>query len=280
LVSETVYPLPIMKQLMLVALLLLFAGAASGAEGRIISQSPYITDTLRSLGLENRIVGVSRYDDLALPKTGGVLDPDPAAITALHPDYLFVSDWTSPDLCKQVTPAGAKCVVLHGFKSMGEIGGNIRAICDALGIAEGERRAAGFDRQWREAAARVNGGGRRALILSSCEGNPFSFGVNTYLHELFTAAGFKVVEEYPGIRHVAPTELIGTIFELIEETKPEIVFVLQRDGYECPVRIPEGNYQIVRLSAPHFVSPSPKILEGLADLQWQFGTPNQKNESK
>jgi iron complex transport system substrate-binding protein len=270
-----------MKQLMLVVLLLLFAGAASGAEGRIVSQSPYITETLRSLGLENRIVGVSRYDELALPKTGGVIDPDAAAMAALHPDYLFLSDWGGPEVCRRVTPEGAKCLVLHGFKSMSEIAGNIRVICDTLGIEGGERRAAGFDRQWREAAAEVNGGGRRALILASCEGNPFSFGVNTYIHELFTAAGFKVVEDYPGIRHIAPTELIGTIFELVGEKKPEIVFVLQRDGYECPVRIPEGNYQIVRLSAPlFFMSPSPKILEGVADLKWRFGSPNQKNESK
>ena len=269
-----------MKKIIMTLLLLLFAGAAARAEGRIVSQSPYITETLRSLGLENRIAGVSRYDDLALPKTGGVIDPDPAAIAALHPDYLFLSDWGGPEVCQRVTPAGAKCVVLHGFKSMAEIGGNIRAICDTLGIPEGERRAAGFERQWREVASQVNGGGRRALILSSCEGSPFSFGPDTYLYDLFTAAGFKVVEDSPGIRHVAPTELIGTIFELVEEKKPEIVFVLQRDGYECPVRIPEGNYQIVRLSAPHFASPSPKILEGLADLQWQFGSQNQKNESK
>lgn len=176
----------------MILLLLLFAGAAGRAEGRVVSQSPYITDTLRSLGLENRIAGVSRYDDLDLPKTGGVIDPDPAAIAALHPDYLFVSDWGGPDLCKRVTPPGAKCVMLYGFKSMSEIGGNIRAICDALGIEGGDEKAAAFERQWREAAAQVNGGGRRALILSSCEGSPFSFGVNTYLHELFTAAGFQI----------------------------------------------------------------------------------------
>ncbi|NTV66747.1 MAG: ABC transporter substrate-binding protein [Chlorobaculum sp.] len=269
-----------MKKIVMILLLLLFAGEAGRAEGRIVSQSPYITDTLRSLGLENRIVGVSRYDDLDLPKTGGVIDPDPAAIAALHPDYLFVSDWTSPETRGQLTPAGAKLVVLHGFKSMAEIGGNIRAICDALGIEGGERRAGAFERQWREAAAQVNGGGRRALILSSCEGNPFSFGVNTYLYDLFTAARFQIVEDYPGIRHVAPTELIGTVWELVEEKRPEIVFVLQKDGYECPVRIPEGNYRIVRLDGPHFVSPSPKILEGLADLKWQFGSRNQKKESK
>lgn len=269
-----------MKQLMLVVLLLFFAGAASGAEGRIVSQSPYITDTLGSLGLANRIAGVSRYDDIDLPKTGGVIDPDPVAIAALHPDYLLVSDWGGSGLCKRVTPPGAKCVVLHGFKSMAEIGGNIRAICNVLGIEGGERKAEAFDRQWREAASQVNGGGRRVLILSSCQGNPFSFGVNTYLYDLFTAAGFKVVEDYPGIRHVAPTELTGSVWELVEEKKPEIVFVLQRDGYECPVRIPEGNYRIVRLSAPHFVSPSPKILEGLADLKWQFSAPNQKQKLK
>jgi iron complex transport system substrate-binding protein len=268
-----------MKKTVMILLLLLFAGAARAGE-RIISQSPYITETLRYLGLDRQIAGVSRYDELDLPKTGGVLDPDPAAIAALHPGYLFLSDWIHPDLCKRVTPPGAKCVVLHGFRSMDEIAGNIRAICDVLGIEGGERKAGAFERQWRDAAAKVNGGGQRALILSSCEGSPFSFGVNTYLHELFTAAGFRVVEDYAGIRHVAPTELVGTVWELIGEKKPEIVFVLQKDGYECPLRIPDGNYRIVRLSGAHFLSPSPGILDGLADLQWHFGSRNQKKESK
>jgi len=136
-------------------LLLLFAGAAGRAEERIVSQSPYLTSTLQYLGLGDRIVGVSRYDDLDRPKTGGVMDPDKKAIAALDPDYLFFSDWTSKEVQQQVTPEGARGVELHGFKNMNEIAENIRTICDALGIANGGEKAAAFDKRWRQAAAAV-----------------------------------------------------------------------------------------------------------------------------
>lgn len=52
---------------------------------RIVSQSPYITRVLIWLGLERCIVGVSRYDALDRPKTGGVIDPDADAIALLEP---------------------------------------------------------------------------------------------------------------------------------------------------------------------------------------------------
>ncbi|MBN1929188.1 MAG: ABC transporter substrate-binding protein [Chlorobiaceae bacterium] len=261
-----------MKKIIMTLLLLLFAGAAR-ADGRIVSQSPYITETLVWLGLGDRIVGVSRYDEFDRPKTGGVKDPDAAAIARLKPDYLFVSGWTNPEVRQRVTPPGAKCVVLHGFKSMAEIGGNIRAICGALGIPGGDGKAAEFDRQWRSAAAQLNGGGRRALILSSCQGDAYSFGVNTYLHDLLSRAGFNVVEEWPEIRHINPSELTGSVWELIEEYRPEIVFVLRKDGYGCPVSIPDGKYRVVELDGEHFASPSPRLLDGLEKLQKELNTP-------
>ncbi|MFO8023833.1 MAG: hypothetical protein R6U90_01690, partial [Thiohalophilus sp.] len=61
---------------------------------RIISQSPYITHTLDWLGLKDCIVGASRYDQLEVPETGGVMDPDGEIIASLEPAILFTSDWT------------------------------------------------------------------------------------------------------------------------------------------------------------------------------------------
>lgn len=260
-----------MKKTVFILLLLLFAGAARAADVRIVSQSPYITSTLQYLGLGDRIVGVSRYDSVVLPKTGGVTDPDRDAISALHPDYLFVSDWTSPEVLKAVTPEGTECVVLHGFRSMKEVAGNLKVVCDVLGIEGGERKAAAFDRNWREAASEVNGAGRRVLVLSSCKGSPFSFGVNTYLHDLFSEAGFRVVEDYPTIRHLRPSEPVQTVEELFARTSPEIVFVLNDDGHGCPVKIGNGMYRVVLLKGEHFVSPSPRILAGLEALKREFG---------
>lgn len=50
-----------------------------------------------------RIVGVSRYDTLPLPPTGGALDPDAA-------------------------PPGAKALRLHGFQRMAQVEENLRLV--------------------------------------------------------------------------------------------------------------------------------------------------------
>lgn len=60
---------------------------------RIISLSPTITDTLFSLGLEDHIVGGTRYDRLPensnIQQIGGMLDPNYEAITLLAPTIIF-----------------------------------------------------------------------------------------------------------------------------------------------------------------------------------------------
>jgi len=63
---------------------------------RIISLSPNITETLFSLGLGDKVVGVSHYCDypeqaLALPKAGDLINPNLEAIVKLAPDLVILS---------------------------------------------------------------------------------------------------------------------------------------------------------------------------------------------
>src|SRR3989338_1198240 len=100
---------------------------------RIISQSPYITHSLEWLGLKDCIVGVSRYDTLDRPRTGGVTDPDKAAIAALKPDLMLTSDWTSEKTWTDATPPCARAIRLYGFRSMREVEDNLHTIAEAAG---------------------------------------------------------------------------------------------------------------------------------------------------
>ena len=261
-------------------LLLLVIAGCSSQEPRIISQSPYITHTLKYLGQEENIVGVSRYDFLDRPRTGGILDPEEKAIAELDPDYIFTSDWTAPEVLRKVTPEGAKAVVLQGFHNMAEIEENIRAIIRLLHLPDGEEKATEFSIAWRESAEKVGGKGKRALILSSCKGEPFSFGVNTYLFDLFSVAGFNLVETHPSIRHVNASGDMKSVDELLRRTEPEIVFVLQDNDHGCSIDIAEGNYKVVLLDGEHFVYPAPVLLEGIADLERIFPDAGNDNEEK
>ena len=88
---------------------------------RIVSQSPYLTLVVQWLGRGGCLVGVSRYDKLDLPHTGGVLDPDGAAIAKLHPTVLLAPDWVTVATLAKVTPAGAQAVRLGGFGSVADM---------------------------------------------------------------------------------------------------------------------------------------------------------------
>jgi iron complex transport system substrate-binding protein len=61
---------------------------------RIVTLAPSITEIVLALGARERLVGVSRFDELpeakALPRVGGFVDPSIEAILALRPDLVLV----------------------------------------------------------------------------------------------------------------------------------------------------------------------------------------------
>ncbi len=235
---------------------------------RIVSQSPYITHSLRWLGLADCIVGASRYDPLKVPPTGGVLDPDYQAIALLEPDLMLTSDWTDGQGWRENAPRGARAMILDGFESMAQIADNLRRIGRAAGLKGVERRVAAFRAEWRERARAVPGNGRRVLLVSACSGQPYSFGRHTWLFDLFSRAGFTVVEDHPGIRHIRKGSAVATIRKLVERTEPELLFVLTPEmGRQCRRIRRDIPVRVVRLDGGHFLHPAPVILKGLADLQ-------------
>lgn len=260
-----------MKKLLLIAALLLNAAvAAEPACPRIISQSPYITKTLQWLELESCIVGVSRYDKLDRPHTGGVLDPDAALIAALEPDLLFTSDWTPAEELPALTPEGTRGFRLGGFTSMAEIEENLRLIGREAGINDIDTQVTDFHRHWQSLASEVNGDGKKVLLLSACSGMPYSFGRKRWLSDLFTAAGFVVVETEEKIRHIQPGQEVTTINALINELEPDLLFIFERkESQQCAFIKPKTPLAIINLDGEKFLHPAPIVLEGLAELKNQ-----------
>jgi iron complex transport system substrate-binding protein len=258
-----------MKRILLALLLTsLLSGTVQADCPRIISQSPYITKTLQWLGLEACIVGVSRYDTLQRPHTGGVLDPDPDLIAVLEPDLIFTSDWTAEEKLAAITPSGARSYRLHGFGSMAEIEENLRLIGRAGGVVDIDQRIAAFQQQWQRLATEINGNGKRVLLLSACSGSPYSFGRKRWLSDLFSRAGFVNVETVEKIRHIKPGEAVTTLNALINELQPELLFIFERkQNKQCAFIAPKTPLRIINLDGEKFLHPAPLLLEGLAELQ-------------
>ncbi len=67
---------------------------------RIVSLSPSLTRMAFALGLGDRIVGVTQFDDRPesvrrLPRVGGFLDIDIEAVAGLSPDLVLLSEMHS-----------------------------------------------------------------------------------------------------------------------------------------------------------------------------------------
>jgi iron complex transport system substrate-binding protein len=256
-------------RLILLIITLLF-GTAQAAETdcpRIISQSPYITKSIQWLGLERCLVGVSRYDRLELPHTGGVMDPDGEAIDALMPELIFTSNWTRPEVLDAATPEGARAFRLDGFESMRQIEENLRLIGKEAGMDDTDERVEAFHQQWQAAAREVNGNGKKVLLLSACSGTPYSFGQKRWLSDLFTHAGFVNVETADKIRHIKPSEEVATINALINELQPQLLFIFERkQNKQCAFIRPKTPLTIINLDGEKFLHPAPVLLDGLAEL--------------
>jgi ABC-type Fe3+-hydroxamate transport system substrate-binding protein len=248
-------------------LLLIWGSAATASEcTRIVSQSPYITHSIEWLGLDRCLVGVSRYDKRDLPKTGGVLDPDRKAIARLAPDLILTSDWIGEKQWQAAAPPGARSLRLHGFGAMDEIEDNLRRIGKAAGLQDTEARVKAFSRTWHKLAAQVEGNGR-AVVISACGGVPYSFGRKTYIHDLFTASGFQMVDSHDDIRHIKPGEEYESIDALVAGLQPDWLFVLTRaDRAHCSAIEPRKGVGVVGLKGEPFFHPAPTLLKGLEEL--------------
>ncbi|GAB1394589.1 hypothetical protein MASR1M60_27530 [Rhodocyclaceae bacterium] len=256
-----------MRFLLLTFLLLTTAAQAADCP-RIVSQSPYITRTLDWLGLERCIVGVGRYDTLDRPHTGGVIDPDVDAIALLGPQLMITSNWTPADVWQKAAPPGAKALRVDGFRGMAGVEAMLHDIGHAAGIVDIDTRLERFAAEWRAAAKRVNGQGRRVLILSACGAAPYSFGRGTTLHEIFTAAGFEVVADHDSIRNFHPEKPDGDVAAWIAQRQPAYLFALKNRRDEvCNVAIAMPGIPILPLDGPLFTHPGPDLLKGLAQLR-------------
>ncbi len=93
---------------------------------RIVSLAPNITEILFSLGLENRVVGVTRYCDyppqvLKKEKIGGLLDPNLEKIQVLRPDLVVAFRGNPLRLLKKMARLRLPVFVLDAGRSLEDL---------------------------------------------------------------------------------------------------------------------------------------------------------------
>lgn len=257
----------------LLAALLFACGSVQAATAcpRIVSQSPYLSIALDWLQRGDCMVGVSRYDRRALPKTGGILDPDGVAIARLKPDLIVASKSADPVMMEMLTPSGTRLLQVDGLESVAGSDAMLQALADASRAPDGDNRIAGLQRARQARIGQIGANGQRVLVLSACSGSPYSFGARHYVGDAFAQAGFNVVESAPRIRHLRDGEEIDSIGKLVETLRPDIVVSLANaSSVSCNAELGSLPVRIVHVRGENFFNPGPRLIDGFKELAEQL----------
>ncbi len=139
---------------LIIGLVLLFAACQSATQAetppvseaspdqparRIISQLPALTEIVFALGLQDRLVGVTdfcRYppEALALPKIGGMINPNKEAVLALKPDLILIQE-NMPDLIRAYHALGLKTLAVKADSRQSALDA-IQLVGDATGVPQ------------------------------------------------------------------------------------------------------------------------------------------------
>jgi ABC-type Fe3+-hydroxamate transport system substrate-binding protein len=176
-----------------------FGIPAEGFPQRIVSTAPSLTETLFSLGVGDRVVGVTtwcRYPEeaQAKPKIGGYSTPSMEAILALHPDLVVLAAETRNDVGRRLAELHVPTMEVR-LDSLRSIEDSIRQIARGLGVAErGEALAARIEAQ-RAAVVRAVAGRPHVRTLLLLGHSPdaltslYAVGPKSFLGEMLEAAG-------------------------------------------------------------------------------------------
>ncbi len=241
---------------------------------RIVSVAPSVTETLFALGYEDRVVGVTRYDDRParvkkLPTVGGFWDPNVEAILALKPDLVIaVANVGAQSALQQLAELSVPVFVVPGdtfadaFHASTAIGG-------VLGHSAAKRAVEVVAAMKVQIAEAIKSGGPRPKVLVVFGHNPLVVGgpkslAGTALQLLgvrnAVAAGPR---PYP---HWSPEVLLSSMPDVIIDAVGAHGRA-QAQPWRGLTAIPAVKHgRIYSLNLAVLLRPSPRLAEGIAAL--------------
>jgi len=196
---------------------------------RIVSMAPNITEILFALGLGGRVVGVTRFCDwppeaAAIPKIGGLIDPNIEVIRSLDPDLVIAFRGNPLRLVERARKLGLPVFVLD----IGEDLDELFPLIERIGrVTLTEARAADLTAGLRSRVDAVDAGLRgmvsRPKVFALLYGQGlWTCGGESYLDNLIARAG--------GVNVAASLPKKWALYkrERIIKDDPDAVFILAR----------------------------------------------------
>ncbi|WP_256762383.1 ABC transporter substrate-binding protein [Cohnella sp. WQ 127256] len=247
------------------------------APEKIVSTSVSETEILYALGLGDKVVGVSDYDNyppevLDKPKVGGVSKPNAEAIIALEPDLVITGISIKEDAAENLRSLGMKLVKTEP-KNIEDVLGNILLFGQ---ISDKQVEAEALVAQMREdvrkvseAAATLKPEEKKKVYIEFSPG--WTVGKGEFMDELITlAGGINIASDLEGWNPINEEKIIADNPDVIiyplnitdDKSGKKIEDLIQgRSGWDKIKAIEDK--QLVGTDKDLLSRPGPRITEAL-----------------
>jgi iron complex transport system substrate-binding protein len=250
------------------------------APAKIASVSPAETETLFALGLGDKIVGVSDYDDYpaeakSKPKLGGIVKPNTEAMIAAGADIIFTGVSMNKDVVEQLRGMNLNMFKVEP-KTVADVMNDVLQfgrITDRQEQAEQVVAKMKADlQQVQDAVKSVKPEQRKKVYVEFSPG--WTVGKGEFMDELITlAGGVNVAADTQGWNQISEEKIIQANPDVIiyakdvtdEKTKKTLEqMIRERSGWDKINAI--KNNRVIGLESGPFNRPGPRLTQGLLEM--------------
>jgi len=238
---------------------------------RIVSLAPANTEILHGLGVLDRVVGVTTYDDFppevsSIAKVGDFVTPNLEAIVAANPDLVLVTTGIQADVIANLEKTGAKVVAIDPqslealYTSIGTVGAVTGESAAAAAIVQDMKDELELIQDAIDAAP-------VRCFIEIAQEPLFTAGAGTLINDLIEQAGGENVVVEEGYVAYSLEQLLTDDPEVYLATKGSMSDPAQIDaraGYGELAAVKTGRVYVLD---DNLVSrPGPRIIQGIRQI--------------
>lgn len=242
------------------------------APERIVSLAPGNTEILFALGLGDKVVGVTSYDDYPaevkdIAKVGDFAGPNLEAVAAADPDIVFATTGVQADVITKLEELGATVVAVDP-QNLAGLYADIAEMGQVTGTsAEADKLVADMKADVEEVKTAVKDAEPATAFVEIGQNPLYTVGATTLLDELVTIGGGTNVVTEPGYVPYSTEQLVKSdpqVYLVTLSSAGDAAAVAKRPGYSGIAAVKDG--RIIILDDNLVSRPGPRIVEGLKQI--------------
>ena len=239
---------------------------------RIVSLAPANTEIAFALGLGDKVVGVTTYDDYpaevtSIAKIGDFASPNLESIAAAKPDLVLATSGVQAEMVTKLEDLGATVVVIDPQNIAG-VYADIERVGKITGASAQAGELATAIKADVEAVRKAVAGAAPVTAFVEIGQNPlFTVGTGTLIDELVALAGGTNVVTQPGYVGYSAEQLIAADPQVYLATKGSMSdpsALKSRAGFGKLAAVKNG--RVVILDDNLVSRPGPRFVEGLKQI--------------